>query len=234
VTVDLPRRPAAEAIGTAFPLAAVVGSGIMAEKLAGGNVALALLCNTIPTGAILVVIILMFGPISGAHFNPAVTFAFLLRGEIGASSALGFVLAQVAGGLCGTWLAHVMFEEPVWMVGATARTGAGQWVGEMVATFGLVATILACVRSRKEAVPYAVGLYITSAYWFTSSTSFANPAVTLARSFSDTFVGIQPGDVPAFILAQLAGAAVAVPVFGWLLRSERSDAVRRGVAEAAE
>jgi glycerol uptake facilitator-like aquaporin len=234
VTSDLPRRLAAETIGTAFLLAAVVGSGIMAEKLAGGNLALALLCNTIPTGAILVVIILMFGPISGAHFNPAVTFAFLLRGEIGAATALGFVLAQAAGGLCGTWLAHVMFEEPVWMLGATARTGAGQWVGEIVATFGLVATILACVRFRKEAVPYAVGLYITSAYWFTSSTSFANPAVTIARSFSDTFAGIQPGHAPAFILAQLAGAALAVATFGWLLRSERSGTITEGVAEAAE
>jgi glycerol uptake facilitator-like aquaporin len=234
VTFDLPRRLAAEAIGTAFLLAAVVGSGIMAEKLAGGNVALALLCNTIPTGAILVVIILMFGPISGAHFNPAVTFAFLLRGEIGATTALGFVLAQAAGGLCGTWLAHVMFEERVWMLGATARTGAGQWVGEIVATFGLVATILACIRFRKEAVPYAVGLYITSAYWFTSSTSFANPAVTLARSFSDTFAGIQPADAPAFVLAQLAGAALAVAIFGWLLRSERSGTFSESVAEAAE
>jgi glycerol uptake facilitator-like aquaporin len=234
VTFDLPRRLAAEAIGTAFLLAAVVGSGIMAEKLAGGNVALALLCNTIPTGAILVVIILTFDPISGAHFNPAVTFAFLLRGEIGAATALGFVLAQAAGGLCETWLAHVMFEEPVWMLGATARTGSGQWAGEIVATFGLVATILACVRFRKDAVPYAVGLYITSAYWFTSSTSFANPAVTIARSFSDTFVGIQPGHAPAFVLAQLAGAALAVAIFGWLLRRERSGTITEGVVEAAE
>jgi glycerol uptake facilitator-like aquaporin len=234
VTFDLPRRIAAEAIGTAFLLAAVVGSGIMAEKLAGGNVALALLCNAIPTGAILVVIILMFGPISGAHFNPAVTFAFLLRGEIGAATALGFVLAQAAGGLCGTWLAHVMFAEPVWMLGATARTGTGQWVGEIVATFGLVATILACIRFRKEAVPYAVGLYITSAYWFTSSTCFANPAVTLARSFSDSFAGIQPVDAPAFVVAQLAGGALAVPVFGWLLRSERPATIMRGATQTAE
>src|ERR671911_622197 len=192
----------------------------MAEKLAGGNVALALLCNTIPTGAILVVIILMFGPISGAHFNPAVTFAFLLRGEIGAATALGFVLGQAAGGLCGTWLAHVMFEEPVWMLSATARTGAGQWVGEIIATFGLVATILACVRFRKEAVPYAVGLYITSAYWFTSSTSFANPAVTIARSFSDTFAGIAPGHVPAFVVAQAIGALAGMMLMAWLLEPE--------------
>jgi glycerol uptake facilitator-like aquaporin len=234
VTFDRPRQLTAEAIGTAFLLAAVSGSGIMAEKLAGGNVALALLCNTIPTGAILVVIILMLGPISGAHFNPAVTFAFLLRGEIGAATALGFVLAQAAGGLCGTWLAHVMFEVPLWMLGATARTGAGQWVGEIVATFGLVATILACIRFRKEALPYAVGLYITSAYWFTSSTSFANPAVTLARSFSDTFAGIQPVDAPAFVVAQLAGAALAVPVFGWLLRSERPATIIKGATQAAE
>jgi glycerol uptake facilitator-like aquaporin len=234
VSIDLRRRLVAEAIGTAFLLAAVVGSGIMAERVAGGNVALALLCNTIPTGAILVVIILMFGPISGAHFNPAVTFAFLLRGEIGAATALGFVLAQAAGGLSGTWLAHVMFEEPVWMLGATARTGVGQWVGEFVATFGLVATIFGCIRFRKEAVPYAVGLYITSAYWFTSSTSFANPAVTLARSFSDTFAGIQPADAPAFVVAQLAGAALAVPVFSWLLGSERQAALSESAPQAAE
>jgi glycerol uptake facilitator-like aquaporin len=233
VSIDLRRQLAAEAIGTAFLLAAVVGSGIMAEKLAGGNLALALLCNTIPTGAILVVIILMLGPISGAHFNPAVTFAFLLRGEIGAATALGFVLAQAAGGLCGTWLAHGMFEEPVWMLGATARTGMGQWLGELVATFGLVATVLGCSRFREAAVPYAVGLYITSAYWFTSSTSFANPAVTLARSFSDTFAGIQPADAPAFVMAQLAGAALAVPLLGWLLGTGRSAAAA-SIAEAAE
>jgi glycerol uptake facilitator-like aquaporin len=234
VSFDLPRRLAAEALGTALLLAAVIGSGIMAESLAGGNVALALLCNTIATGAILVAIILMFGPVSGAHFNPAVTFAFLLRGEIGAATAFAFVLAQVIGGLAGTLVAHVMFERPVWMLGVAARTGAGQWTGEVVATFGLVATILACVRFRKEAVPYAVGLYITSAYWFTSSTSFANPAVTIARSFSATFAGIRPEDAPAFILAQLAGAALAVLFFAWLLRPGWSAAAQEDVAEMAD
>jgi glycerol uptake facilitator-like aquaporin len=234
VSFDLPRQLAAEALGTALLLAAVIGSGIMAETLAGGNVALALLCNTIATGAILVVIILMFGPVSGAHFNPAVTFAFLLRGEIGAAPALAFVLAQVVGGLGGTLVAHVMFGRPLWMLGATARTGTGQWAGEVVATFGLVATVIACARFRKDAVPYAVGLYITSAYWFTSSTSFANPAVTVARSLSATFAGIRPEDAPAFIVAQLAGAALAVFFFGWLFRTEWSAAAHKGAAGLAD
>jgi glycerol uptake facilitator-like aquaporin len=215
---DLRRQLVAEAIGTAFLLAAVVGSGIMAERLAGGSIGLALLCNTIPTGAILVVIILMFGPISGAHFNPAVTFAFLLRREIAPGLAAAFVAAQIAGGLAGTWAAHLMFDEPILMLSAKLRTGLGQWTGEMVATFGLVGTILACLRFRKDAIPFAVGLYITSAYWFTSSTSFANPAVTIARSLSDTFAGILPGHVPAFIAAQLIGVVLATWLFGWLLR----------------
>jgi glycerol uptake facilitator-like aquaporin len=221
---DLRRQLVAEAIGTAFLLAAVVGSGIMAERLAGGSVGLALLCNTIPTGAILVVIILMFGPISGAHFNPAVTFAFLLRREIGPTTAIAFVAAQIVGGLVGTWLAHLMFDEPILMVSAKLRTGPGQWAGEMVATFGLVGTILACLRFRKDAIPFAVGLYITAAYWFTSSTSFANPAVTIARSLSNTFAGILPSHVPAFIAAQLVGAVLATWAFGWLLRPS-ADAV---------
>jgi glycerol uptake facilitator-like aquaporin len=233
VSFDLPRQLAAETLGTALLLAAVIGSGIMAETLAGGNVALALLCNTIATGATLVVIILMFGPISGAHFNPAVTFAFLLRGEIGAVPALAYVLAQVVGGLGGTLVAHLMFGRPLWMLGATVRTGTGQWAGEVVATFGLVATIIACARFRKDGVPYAVGLYITSAYWFTSSTSFANPAVTIARAFSATFAGIRPGDAPAFILAQLAGAALAVFFFGWLFRTEWSAAAHKDAARLA-
>jgi glycerol uptake facilitator-like aquaporin len=215
---DLRRQLIAEAIGTAFLLAAVVGSGIMAERLAGGSLGLALLCNTIPTGAILVVIILMLGPVSGAHFNPAVTFAFLLRREIAPVVAALFVCAQIAGGLAGTWIAHLMFDEPVLMLSAKLRTGPGQWTGEAVATFGLVATILACLRFHKEAIPYGVGLYITSAYWFTSSTSFANPAVTIARAFSNTFAGILPGHAPAFIAAQLVGAALATWLFGWLLR----------------
>ena len=232
MSFDLPRRLAAEALGTGFLLAAVVGSGIMAETLAGGNVALALLCNTIATGAILVVLILVLGPVSGAHFNPAVTFAFFLRGEIAAAAALAFVFAQFAGGLAGTLVAHLMFERPLWMVGVTARTGSGQWAGEVVATFGLVATILACVRFQKPAVPYAVGLYITSAYWFTSSTSFANPAVTIARSFSATFAGIRPEDAPAFILAQLAGATLAVFFVGWLLAQRSVCRAPRGLGRA--
>jgi glycerol uptake facilitator-like aquaporin len=215
---DLRRQLVAEVVGTAFLLAAVVGSGIMAERLADGSVGLALLCNTIPTGAILVVIILMFGPVSGAHFNPAVTFAFLLRREIAPGVAAAFVAAQIAGGLAGTWAAHLMFDEPILMLSAKLRTGAGQWAGEMVATFGLVGTILACLRFRKDAIPFAVGLYITSAYWFTSSTSFANPAVTVARSLSNTFAGILPGHAPAFIAAQLIGAVLATWLFGWLLR----------------
>jgi glycerol uptake facilitator-like aquaporin len=213
---DLPRRLLAEALGTAFLLATVVGSGIMAEKLAGGNLALALLCNTIPTGAILVVLITMFGPISGAHFNPAVTLSFFIRRAIGAPDAPGYIAAQLIGAAIGTWCAHVMFDLPILMWGATARAGIGQWAGEAVATFGLVVTILACVRFRPEAVATTVGLYITAAYWFTSSTSFANPAVTIARALTDSFAGIRPADVPAFMVAQLAGALAASLVAGWL------------------
>jgi glycerol uptake facilitator-like aquaporin len=217
---DRTRRLAAEALGTAFLLATVVGSGIMAETLAAGNIALALLGNTIPTGAILVVLILMLGPVSGAHFNPAVTFTFLLRGDIGRSEALAFMLAQTVGGLLGAWAAHLMFEAPLLMLSLTARGGSGQWLGEVIETFGLVATILATLRHRPDAVPFAVGLYITAAYWFTSSTSFANPAVTIARSFSDTFSGIRPLDAPAFILCQFLGAALATAFFAWLLQPE--------------
>jgi glycerol uptake facilitator-like aquaporin len=213
---DLPRRLLAESLGTAFLLATVVGSGIMAERLAAGNVALALLANAIPTGAMLVVLITMFGPISGAHFNPAVTLCFFMRREIGAPDALAYVAAQLVGAAIGTWCAHVMFDLPILMWGATARAGIGQWTGEAVATFGLVITILACVSSRPNAVAAMVGLYITSAYWFTSSTSFANPAVTVARALTDSFAGIRPADVPAFIFAQLAGALVASLVAGWL------------------
>ncbi|NQW09001.1 MAG: aquaporin family protein [Alphaproteobacteria bacterium] len=212
------RRLAAELIGTAFLLATVVGSGIMAERLADGNLALALLGNTIATGAILAVLILVFGPISGAHFNPAVTLAFRLRGQIGWDEAMAFVGAQVVGGLIGTVIAHVMFEVPMLTPSTNIRTGLGQWVAEAVATFGLVATILGCIRFRAEAVPFAVGLYITAGYWFTASTSFANPAVTIARTLTDSFSGIRPIDAPGFILAQFAGAILAVLVFGWLLR----------------
>ena len=215
---DLSRRLAAEAIGTAGLLAVVVGSGIMGESLAGGNVAIALLGNTIATGAILVVLILAFGPLSGAHFNPAVTLAFLMRREIAPGVAVLYVLAQIAGGLTGALAAHAMFELPLIQISETARSGSAQWFAEWVATFGLVATILATLRFRPEAVAYAVGLFITAGYWFTASTSFANPAVTIARSFTDTFSGIAPGHAPAFILAQLAGAASATLVFAWLLR----------------
>lgn len=215
----LGRRTFAECLGTAFLLAAVVGSGIMAQKLAGGNGALALLCNTLPTGAILVVLILVFGPLSGAHFNPAVSIAFALRGELPWSTAVLYIGAQVAGGIAGVWAAHLMFELPVWQFSVTARAGPGQWLAEAVATFGLLLTIFGCVAKTPSAVPYAVGFYITSAYWFTASTSFANPAVTIARSLSDTFAGIAPASVLAFIVAQLAGMLAAVAVARWLWSS---------------
>ncbi len=229
---DLSRRLAAEAIGTAGLLAVVVGSGIMGESLAGGNVAIALLGNTIATGAILVVLILAFGPLSGAHFNPAVTLAFLMRREIAPGVAVLYVLAQIAGGLTGALAAHAMFELPLIQISETARSGPAQWFAEWVATFGLVATILATLRFRPEAVAYAVGLFITAGYWFTASTSFANPAVTIARSFTDTFSGIAPGHAPGFILAQLVGAASATLVFAWLLFP--SPVKEQAVAESAE
>ena len=214
----LAQRLVAEALGTAFLLAAVVGSGIMAQKLAGGNLALALLGNTLPTGAILVVLILIFGPLSGAHFNPAVSLAFALRRELGWRDAAAYIAAQVAGGIVGVWAAHVMFELPVWQLSTMARTGPAQWFAEFVASFGLLLTIFGCVARAPGAVAYAVGLYITAAYWFTASTSFANPAVTLARSLSDTFAGIAPAGVLAFVLAQVAGMLVAVALGGWLWR----------------
>lgn len=212
------RRLFAEWLGTLFLLATVVGSGIMAERLAGGNVAIALLGNTIPTGAILVVLILVFGPISGAHFNPAVTLAFYIRKEISARDSGLFVVAQVVGGITGVLIAHLMFENPLIDPSTHDRTGISQWISEFVATFGLVATILGLVRSRPEAIPFAVGLYITAAYWFTASTSFANPAVTIARGFSDTFAGINPSHVAMFIVMQLLGATVATLTFKWLLQ----------------
>lgn len=211
------RKLFSEWLGTLFLLATVVGSGIMAEQLSGGNVAIALLGNTLPTGAILVVLILIFGPISGAHFNPAVTLVFAVRKEIGALDALSYVAMQVLGGIAGVLIAHVMFDMPLIDLSSKVRTGTGQWMGEFVATFGLIATILGCLKARAEAVPYAVGLYITAAYWFTSSTSFANPAVTIARSLSDSFAGISPANVIAFIAAQLVAALIAGWVFGWLL-----------------
>jgi glycerol uptake facilitator-like aquaporin len=210
------RRIVAEFLGTAFLLAGVVGSGIMAAKLAGGNGALALLCNTLPTGAVLTVLILTFGPVSGAHFNPAVSIAVALRRELPAALAAAYVAAQIAGGIAGVLAAHAMFELPLWQVSATVRTGAGQWLAEGVATFGLLLTILGCGARTPAAVPYAVGLYITAAYWFTASTSFANPAVTIARALSDTYAGIAPAGVLAFIVAQIAGAVVAVALAQWL------------------
>jgi glycerol uptake facilitator-like aquaporin len=213
----LPQRAFCEWLGTAFLLAAVVGSGIMAQKLAGDD-AVALLCNTLPTGAILAVLILIFGPLSGAHFNPAVSIGFALRSELPWSETGIYIVAQVLGGLVGVWIAHLMFELPVWQFSITERTGPGQWLAEAVATFGLLLTIFGCVSRRPDSVPYAVGLYITAAYWFTASTSFANPAVTIARSLSDTFAGIAPAGVAAFIASQLAGMLVAVGLSRWLWR----------------
>jgi glycerol uptake facilitator-like aquaporin len=217
------RRLVAECLGTALLLATVVGSGIMAERLAGGNVALALLGNTIPTGAILFVLITMLGPVSGAHFNPAVTLAFWMRREIKLNEALAYVGVQIIGAIMGTLVAHAMFEEILLQISANIRNGPAQWLSEGVATFGLVATILGTLRWRPEAVPTAVGLYITAAYWFTASTSFANPAVTIARSLTDTFSGIAPENAPGFILMQFVGAAVATGLMAWLLRPSSSD-----------
>ena len=214
------QKYAAEFIGTAFLLATVVGSGIMAEALAGGNVAIALLGNTIPTGAILVVLITMLGPISGAHFNPAVTLVFWLRKEISTRESTVYCAVQVMGGIIGVWAAHLMFDESLLQLSSKARTGGDQWFAEFIATFGLVFTILATLKARESAVPMAVGLYITAAYWFTASTSFANPAVTVARSFSDTFAGIYPGHMPLFIIAQLVGAVAASTFCRWLLATK--------------
>jgi glycerol uptake facilitator-like aquaporin len=212
------RRYVAECLGTAFLLAGVVGSGIMAAKLAGGNGALALLCNTLATGAILTVLILTFGPVSGAHFNPAVSLAMVLRRQLPARVAAMYVGVQIIGGIVGVLVAHAMFELPLWQVSATVRTGYGQWLAEFVATFGLILTIFGCAARTPAAVPYAVGLYITAAYWFTASTSFANPAVTIARALSDTYAGIAPAGAMAFIVAQLSGTAAAVALARWLWR----------------
>ena len=217
---DLARRLAAEAVGTALLLATVIGSGIMAQRLAGGNVALALLGNTLPTGAILVVLILVFGPVSGAHFNPVVSMVFALRKELPWRDAMAYMALQMIGALAGVWIAHLMFELSVWQLSSTLRAGAGQWLAEAVATFGLLLTILGCLRGAATAIPYAVGLYITAAYWFTASTSFANPAVTVARAFSDTFAGIAPAHVLGFIIAQVLGALAASLFAGWLWRAE--------------
>jgi glycerol uptake facilitator-like aquaporin len=216
---DLARRLAAEAVGTALLLATVIGSGIMAQRLAGGNVALALLGNTLPTGAILVVLILIFGPVSGAHFNPVVSMVFALRKQLPWRDAIAYIALQMAGALAGVWIAHLMFELPFWQLSSTLRTGPGQWLAEAVATFGLLLTILGCLRGAASAIPYAVGLYITAAYWFTASTSFANPAVTVARAFSDTFAGIAPAHVLGFVVAQMLGALGASLFASWLWRT---------------
>src|SRR5579862_8312154 len=210
------RRITAEAIGTAFLLATVVGSGIMGETLAGGNVAIALLANTLATGAMLVALILAFGPISGAHFNPAVTLADASQGGLPWREVPGYLTAQLAGALAGVAAAHLMFGEAIFTASRHARSGAPQVFSEFVATFGLLCVIWGCARLRSSAVPFAVGAYITGAYWFTASTSFANPAVTLARSVSDTFAGIRPADAPGFIAMQLAGAIAAAALFAWL------------------
>ena len=221
--MDLHRKLVAEALGTLLLLATVVGSGIMAENLADGNDAVALLGNTLATGAILAVLITLFGRISGAHFNPAVTLAFLVRREIDGKTAAAYLVVQIAGALAGAVLAHAMFDLDLMQASTKARTGMGQWLSEAVAAFGLVATILATLKARPGAVAAMVGLYISAGYWFTASTSFANPAVTVARSFTDTFSGIAPVDAPAFIVAQFAGALVATALMAWLLKERRRD-----------
>ncbi|MEM7133485.1 MAG: MIP/aquaporin family protein [Chloroflexota bacterium] len=221
-THNLPRTLTAEFIGTAFLLATVVGSGIMAEQLADGNVAIALLGNTIPTGAILVVLITMLGPISGAHFNPAVTAVFMAKRELSLKDGIWYIVIQIAAGLVGVWTAHLMFEEVFFQMSTKMRAGPAQWFAEWVATFGLLFTILATIKVKEDAVAMAVGLYITAAYWFTASTSFANPAVTIARSFSDTFAGIRLVDMPFFVLAQMLGAFCALGVCLWLFVDSQS------------
>ncbi len=217
MSVSLTRRFIAEALGTAFLLAAAVGSGIMGERLAGGNDAIALLANTAATVAALAALILTFGPLSGAHFNPAVTIVIALRRDLAWSDVPFYLAAQLLGAVAGVFVAHLMFGEPLVMLSTKARDGMPQAFSEFIATFGLIATIWSCSRSRSEAVPYAVAAYIGAAYWFTASTSFANPAVTVARALTDTFTGIAPLDVPAFILAEFAGALAAACVFRWLM-----------------
>jgi glycerol uptake facilitator-like aquaporin len=221
--MTLSRQLAAEFIGTALLLEIVVGSGIMGERLAAGNDALALLGNTIATGAGLIVLIHMFGPISGAHFNPVVTLAALLKRETGTRPALLYIAAQLAGAFLGVWVAHAMFAEPLLQISGKAREGLPQGFAECVATFGLIGTILATGRHRPDFTPVAVGLYITAAYWFTASTSFANPAVTIARSLTNSFAGIAPHSVPLFIAGQLVGAIAAIALFSWLLQEEVSQ-----------
>jgi glycerol uptake facilitator-like aquaporin len=228
----LPQRLAAEAIGTGLLLAAVVGSGIMAERLAGGNVAVALLANTIATAGALVALILTFGPVSGAHFNPAVTLALAARGALPRRLAGPYLAAQLAGAVLGVWLAHLMFDLPVLQASGHARASFGEWVGEVVATFALLAVVWSGARHHPQATPYAVACVVTAGYWFTSSTSFANPAVTVARALSDTFAGIRPADVPAFVLAQAIGAAAATALFAWFAAEAAPCVSRRAVAVA--
>lgn len=219
---DLFQRLVSEFLGTALLLATIIGSGIMGERLAGGNMAIALLGNTLATGAILVVLITVFGPLSGAHFNPVVTLAFALRREISLPIACGYAVAQTVGAIAGVWTAHLMFSEPIVQISTHVRDGSGQIASEAVATFGLVLTILGALRFRPGFVPAAVGLYITAAYWFTASTAFANPAVTLARSLSDSFAGIAPSSAPAFIAAQIAGGLAAALLGSWLFKADRA------------
>lgn len=221
--MTLARRLVAEGLGTAMLLAVVVGSGIMAERLAGGNVALALLANAIATGAGLVALILMFGAISGAHFNPVVTLSQAWQGNLPVREVMPYIVVQLSGAFAGVAAAHGMFGEPLFFASEHIRAGAAQWWSEGVATFGLIAVIIGCSRTRPAVTPFAVAAYITSAYWFTSSTSFANPAVTLARSATNTFAGIRPADAPGFIVAQLLGAAVATFVFCWLYPTQNHD-----------
>ena len=230
---DLPRRSAAEFFGTWLLLATVVGSGIMAERLAGGNVAVALLGNTIATGAILVVLIAMLGPISGAHFNPAVSLVFTVAGELPIAAFAVYLVAQVAGGIAGTITAHLMFDMPVLQLSEHVRQGPSQFLSEVIATFGLLATILGCRRFRPEMIPVAVALYVVAGYWFTASTCFANPAVAIARSLTNTFSGIRPVDAPWFILAEIIGALLAAVFLRWLLagKSSRSIAASEKLAE---
>ena len=220
---SLPQKLSAECIGTALLLATVVGSGIMAERLADGNIAIALLGNTIPTGAILVVLITMLGPISGAHFNPAVSMVFALKREICPFTTVCYIIVQIIGSVIGVWVAHFMFVEEIFQYSAKIRTGNSQWFAEGIATFGLVLTILATLKAKENAVAVAVGLYITAAYWFTASTSFANPAVTIARSLSNTFAGIRPDDVMPFIIAQICGALIAWAYCKWQLEPAKNS-----------
>lgn len=217
---DLSRRLTAEALGTAMLVATVVGSGIMADRLSD-DVAVSLLGNTIPTGAILFVLITILGPISGAHFNPVVTLIFALRKELETFAILPYVLAQILGGISGTLIAHMMFDLSIFQVSETVRTGSAQWTAEAVATFGLLLTILGGLRFKADAIPMLIGLYITAAYWFTASTSFANPAVAIARSLTNTFAGIRPLDLPGFIIAQIVGAVLASMLAAWLFADER-------------